>query len=161
MDNRLTQSISQLSEPDKKALGQAFEAEVTKARIQEGLFFCFCFSSTLLLPFSIPLFTEYSPPFQPPSFHTSPPGPNHSNPPQSSFFLSHPPFPFFQTPPPKKTKKSAVHSITDRCWSKCITGRISSGNLESGEEKCAANCVERFLDLNVSVVRQLRVVRGE
>ncbi|KAI4187749.1 MAG: hypothetical protein L6R41_002595 [Letrouitia leprolyta] len=47
------------------------------------------------------------------------------------------------------------------CWTKCITGGISSGKLSGKEETCAQNCVERFLDANTAVLKHLEMMRGE
>lgn len=55
--------------------------------------------------------------------------------------------------------KLAVHNLTDICWTKCITGGISSGKLSSKEETCTQNCVERFLDANVAVLNHLEKLR--
>lgn len=55
---------------------------------------------------------------------------------------------------------SAVHNLTDICWTKCITGRISGSALSSGEQRCTQNCVDRFLDANTAVLRHLQEMRG-
>ncbi len=57
--------------------------------------------------------------------------------------------------------KIAVHNLTDICFSKCVTGKISSAKLERAEESCAQNCVERFLDANESVIRHLEAMRSQ
>jgi len=59
------------------------------------------------------------------------------------------------------THHPAVHNLTDTCWKKCVTGKISSGKLERGEESCTQNCVERFLDANDAVLRHLGAMRGQ
>jgi len=38
--------------------------------------------------------------------------------------------------------------------------KIAGGTLTSGEETCTQNCVDRFLDANVSVLRHLEMMRG-
>lgn len=55
----------------------------------------------------------------------------------------------------------AVHNLTDVCWKKCITGGIKSGKLDKGEESCAQNCVDRFLDANFTVIKHLDSLRGQ
>lgn len=55
---------------------------------------------------------------------------------------------------------SAVHHLSDVCWKKCISGKISSGRLDSSEETCATNCVERWMDTNLSVLKHLEQLRG-
>lgn len=54
----------------------------------------------------------------------------------------------------------AVHSLTETCFKKCVTGAIRSGKLEKGEESCTQNCVGRFLDANFTVIRHLEQMRG-
>ena len=55
----------------------------------------------------------------------------------------------------------AVHSLTDICWKKCVTGTIRSGKLDKSEETCAMNCVDRFLDANFTVIKHLDALRGQ
>jgi mitochondrial import inner membrane translocase subunit TIM8 len=55
----------------------------------------------------------------------------------------------------------AVHTLTDICWTKCITRGISSGKLEKAEESCTQNCVERFMDANFTVLRHLETLRHQ
>ncbi|KAI9785884.1 MAG: Mitochondrial import inner membrane translocase subunit tim8 [Candelina submexicana] len=49
----------------------------------------------------------------------------------------------------------------DTCWKKCVTSRISSGKMDRGEESCVANCVDRFFDANMTVLKHLEALRGE
>ncbi|MCJ1463392.1 Mitochondrial import inner membrane translocase subunit tim8 [Pseudocyphellaria aurata] len=55
--------------------------------------------------------------------------------------------------------QESVHSLTDICFSKCVTGKISSGRLERAEETCVQNCVERFLDGNMAIIKHLESMR--
>lgn len=57
------------------------------------------------------------------------------------------------------TIMTAVHSLTDTCFRKCITTKISSGKLDRTEEPCMQNCVDRFLDANRLVVQSLERMR--
>ena len=59
------------------------------------------------------------------------------------------------------TRYTAVHNLTDICWTKCITGAIKSKGLDKSEESCAKNCVDRFLDANFLVIKQLENVRQQ
>ncbi|KAI4185382.1 MAG: hypothetical protein LQ346_005913 [Caloplaca aetnensis] len=61
----------------------------------------------------------------------------------------------------KAKLNEAIHTLTDICWTKCISGAPSSGKLSSKEESCASNCVERFMDANTAVLRHLQVMQGE
>ncbi|MCJ1351162.1 MAG: Mitochondrial import inner membrane translocase subunit tim8 [Icmadophila ericetorum] len=53
----------------------------------------------------------------------------------------------------------AIHSLTDTCWKKCITSRISSAKLERAEDSCVQNCVDRFMDGTNLVLKQLEEMR--
>lgn len=52
-----------------------------------------------------------------------------------------------------------VHSLTDMCWKKCITGNIKQGKLDKTEEGCMANCAERFLDVSGLTMKHLQNLR--
>ncbi|KAK3322332.1 Tim10/DDP family zinc finger-domain-containing protein [Apodospora peruviana] len=55
--------------------------------------------------------------------------------------------------------QSQSHLFTDICWKKCITGTIKSNVLDSSEGTCLANCVERFLDVNLTTQNHLAAMR--
>jgi len=57
--------------------------------------------------------------------------------------------------------QQSVHSLTDICWKKCVTGAIRNGKLEKGEENCTANCVDRFMDANFTVIKHLETLRNQ
>ncbi|KAL4890402.1 Tim10/DDP family zinc finger-domain-containing protein [Aspergillus ambiguus] len=61
----------------------------------------------------------------------------------------------------KSAIQQNVHHLADVCWKKCITGSISSGRLNGSEEACAQNCVERWMDTNISVLKHLENLRGQ
>lgn len=54
----------------------------------------------------------------------------------------------------------AIHNLTDVCFKKCITTKISAGKLDKYEEPCMQNCVDRFLDANKLILSQLDSMRG-
>ncbi|PKY05361.1 hypothetical protein P168DRAFT_249885 [Aspergillus campestris IBT 28561] len=60
----------------------------------------------------------------------------------------------------KSQIQQTVHHLSDVCWKKCVSGKISSGRLDSSEETCATNCVERWMDTNLSVLKHLEQLRG-
>jgi mitochondrial import inner membrane translocase subunit TIM8 len=46
--------------------------------------------------------------------------------------------------------------LTDTCFRKCIpAGAIKKGSLDKYEEPCMRQCVDRFLDTNLLVLREL------
>ncbi|KFY22414.1 hypothetical protein V493_06599 [Pseudogymnoascus sp. VKM F-4281 (FW-2241)] len=67
---------------------------------------------------------------------------------------------FIQNETQKSKLQQSVHNLTDICWTKCVTGGIKSGKLDKSEETCARNCVDRFLDANFLVIKQLEGMSG-
>ncbi|MCJ1286528.1 Mitochondrial import inner membrane translocase subunit tim8 [Xylographa opegraphella] len=53
-----------------------------------------------------------------------------------------------------------ISNLTDTCWKKCITSRISAGKLDKSEEACASNCVDRFMDTQMNILKHLEELRG-
>ncbi|KAK8213376.1 Mitochondrial import inner membrane translocase subunit tim8 [Zalaria obscura] len=56
--------------------------------------------------------------------------------------------------------QQSIHSLTDICFRKCITGKMSSGQLDRTEEPCMQNCVDRFMDANMTVLKHLENMRS-
>lgn len=52
-----------------------------------------------------------------------------------------------------------VHSLTDMCFRKCVTSKISAGKLDRSEEPCVMNCVDRYMDANMTVIKHLEQMR--
>ncbi|KAF2238478.1 hypothetical protein EV356DRAFT_528941 [Viridothelium virens] len=55
--------------------------------------------------------------------------------------------------------QQSIHSLTDMCFRKCITSRISSGSLDRNEESCTQNCVDRYMDANHTILKKLEEMR--
>jgi import inner membrane translocase subunit TIM8 len=53
---------------------------------------------------------------------------------------------------------SAIHNFTSMCWDKCITSTPSS-SFSRKEQDCLANCVDRFLDTSLFMVKQIEQQR--
>jgi import inner membrane translocase subunit TIM8 len=53
-----------------------------------------------------------------------------------------------------------THQLTQVCWTKCVPGAVKSGKLDKTEETCLANCVNRFMDLNLLTVKHLQNMRS-
>ncbi|KAF9569759.1 hypothetical protein CPC08DRAFT_8321 [Agrocybe pediades] len=49
---------------------------------------------------------------------------------------------------------SSVQQLTTTCWDKCITGTPST-RFSRSEESCLANCVQRFLDTSLFMVKEI------
>jgi len=54
--------------------------------------------------------------------------------------------------------QSSIHNFTSMCWDKCITGTPST-RFSRGEESCLSNCVERFLDSSIFIVKKIEQQR--
>ncbi|KAF2823652.1 hypothetical protein CC86DRAFT_371897 [Ophiobolus disseminans] len=58
------------------------------------------------------------------------------------------------------TRITAIHALTDTCFRKCIPmGNVKNGKLDKYEEPCMRQCVDRFLDANLVVLRELERLR--
>jgi len=60
----------------------------------------------------------------------------------------------------KSQVQKTVHDLTETCFKKCITSSITTGKLASKEESCMTNCVERFMDSNLAVLKHLETLRS-
>ncbi|WFD37695.1 Mitochondrial import inner membrane translocase subunit tim8 [Malassezia japonica] len=58
----------------------------------------------------------------------------------------------------KARVQSTVHAFTERCWDQCVTSSIGT-RFGRGEEACLSNCVERFLDTSLFIVKKLESQR--
>lgn len=63
---------------------------------------------------------------------------------------------YIQQESSKAKIQTSVTSFTDRCFKKCITRDITSGNLDADEEHCMTDCLNQFLDTNIKVVSILQ-----
>jgi len=54
---------------------------------------------------------------------------------------------------------SSIHNFTGLCWDKCVTGTPST-RFSRAEESCLSNCVERFLDTSLFMVRRIEEQRS-
>ncbi|KAI2612243.1 Tim10/DDP family zinc finger-domain-containing protein [Hypoxylon fragiforme] len=66
---------------------------------------------------------------------------------------------FLQNESQKVRVQSTVHSLTDMCFRKCVTGTIRSGKLDKSEEGCMANCADRFIDVSQLTMKHLQNLR--
>ncbi|KAI5928657.1 Tim10/DDP family zinc finger protein [Camillea tinctor] len=60
----------------------------------------------------------------------------------------------------KARVQATVHSLTDTCFKKCVTGTIRNGKLDKTEESCMANCTERFFDISSLTMKHLQNLRN-
>jgi len=66
---------------------------------------------------------------------------------------------FLEQEQAKSRLQASVHKFTEQCWNKCVTGSIST-RFSRGEEACLVNCVDRFLDTSLFIVKKLDEARG-
>ncbi|KAI0455490.1 Tim10/DDP family zinc finger protein [Xylaria acuta] len=66
---------------------------------------------------------------------------------------------FLQNESQKARVQSAIHSLADVCFKKCVTGTIKNGKLDKTEESCMANCADRFLDVSSLTMKHLQNMR--
>jgi import inner membrane translocase subunit TIM8 len=66
---------------------------------------------------------------------------------------------FLESENAKARLQQSIHTFTDMCWDKCVTGKMGN-KLGSGEESCLSNCVERFLDTSIFIVKRLEESRA-
>ncbi|ODV92996.1 hypothetical protein PACTADRAFT_47368 [Pachysolen tannophilus NRRL Y-2460] len=59
----------------------------------------------------------------------------------------------------KSKVQMQIHTFTDMCFKKCISGPVTTGQLIGNEEQCINNCLNRYLDVNIKVVQQLQNVQ--
>ncbi|KAK1922689.1 mitochondrial import inner membrane translocase subunit TIM8 [Papiliotrema laurentii] len=67
---------------------------------------------------------------------------------------------FLEQEQQKAKLQATVHELTDTCWKKCITGGIST-KFSKSEASCLENCVDRFLDSSLYIVRQIEQQRNQ
>lgn len=54
---------------------------------------------------------------------------------------------------------TAIHELNSVCFKKCITGRMAQGSLERNEDTCMKNCVDRYMDANMMIIKHLERMR--
>lgn len=60
----------------------------------------------------------------------------------------------------EKVRQTAVHMLKPSTNVRCITGGIST-KFSKGEASCLENCVDRFLDSSLYIVRQIEAQRNQ
>jgi len=65
---------------------------------------------------------------------------------------------FLETQQAQARMSSQVLNFTAQCWDKCVTGTPST-RFSRSEETCLNNCVDRFLDTSLFMVKQIEEKR--
>nr|KIR45457.1 mitochondrial import inner membrane translocase subunit TIM8 [Cryptococcus bacillisporus CA1280] len=67
---------------------------------------------------------------------------------------------FLEQEQAKAKLQASIHELTNTCWNTCITGSISS-KFSKSEAQCLENCVDRFLDSSLYIVRQIEAQKQQ
>ncbi|BGP54862.1 hypothetical protein JCM8202_003370 [Rhodotorula sphaerocarpa] len=67
---------------------------------------------------------------------------------------------FLEQEQTKARLQSQIHTFTDTCWDLCIKG-APGARFSRGEEACLSNCVDRFLDSSLFIVKFLEQRKGQ
>ncbi|CCM00887.1 uncharacterized protein FIBRA_02933 [Fibroporia radiculosa] len=67
---------------------------------------------------------------------------------------------FVETEQAQARLHSTIHMMTGMCWDKCVTGTPST-RFSRSEESCLANCVDRFLDTSLFMVKKIEEQRSQ
>ncbi|ORY33017.1 Tim10/DDP family zinc finger-domain-containing protein [Naematelia encephala] len=67
---------------------------------------------------------------------------------------------FLEQEQSKAKLQATVHELTNTCWKTCITGSIGA-KFSRSEASCLENCVDRFLDSSLFIVRQIEAQKNQ
>lgn len=56
--------------------------------------------------------------------------------------------------------QTAISEFTDKCFSKCLSNTGMKDQLTSTDQSCLRNCVGRYLDVNIHIIKNLNAVAG-
>ncbi|CDF91302.1 ZYBA0S10-04258g1_1 [Zygosaccharomyces bailii CLIB 213] len=62
---------------------------------------------------------------------------------------------FLEAENSKQKVQMSIHQFTNTCFRECVQP-VNNGDLSSQEEQCLSNCVNRFLDTNIRIVKGLQ-----
>ncbi|AQZ18387.1 TIM8 (YJR135W-A) [Zygosaccharomyces parabailii] len=62
---------------------------------------------------------------------------------------------FLEAENSKQKVQMSIHQFTNTCFRECVQS-VNNGDLSSQEEQCLSNCVNRFLDTNIRIVKGLQ-----
>lgn len=65
---------------------------------------------------------------------------------------------FLEAENSKQKVQMSIHQFTNTCFKQCIP-TINNGDLSAQEEQCLSNCVNRFLDTNIRIVKGLQSIQ--
>ncbi|SCU83579.1 LAMI_0C03752g1_1 [Lachancea mirantina] len=62
---------------------------------------------------------------------------------------------FLESENSKQKVQMSIHQFTNMCFKNCVSS-VNDANLSSQEEHCLNNCINRFLDTNIRIVKGLQ-----
>ncbi|CAH02107.1 Tim8 [Kluyveromyces lactis] len=65
---------------------------------------------------------------------------------------------FLESENSKQKVQMSIHQFTNLCFKNCISN-VQNADLSSQEEQCLNNCVNRFLDTNIRIVKGLQSIQ--
>ncbi|SCU92448.1 LAFA_0F10594g1_1 [Lachancea sp. 'fantastica'] len=65
---------------------------------------------------------------------------------------------FLESENSKQKVQMSIHQFTNICFKQCASN-VNNSNLSSQEETCLKNCVNRFLDTNIRIVKGLQGIQ--
>lgn len=65
---------------------------------------------------------------------------------------------FLEAENSKQKVQLSIHQFTNTCFKQCIPS-INNADLSAQEEQCLSNCVNRFLDTNIRIVKGLQSIQ--
>ncbi|KAK9469005.1 Tim10/DDP family zinc finger-domain-containing protein [Lipomyces arxii] len=64
---------------------------------------------------------------------------------------------FIETENARTKVQTSVHVFTDLCFKRCVaSGGVTAGALSATESTCLQNCIGRYLDTNIYVVKRVQ-----
>lgn len=65
---------------------------------------------------------------------------------------------FLESENSKQKVQMSIHQFTNICFKQCIPS-VNNADLSAQEEQCLNNCVNRFLDTNIRIVKGLQSIQ--
>lgn len=56
--------------------------------------------------------------------------------------------------------QSAISDFTSQCFTKCLSNTGMKDKLSTPDERCLGNCVGRYLDVNIHIIKNLNAISG-
>jgi len=67
---------------------------------------------------------------------------------------------FIQQETERQRFQGVIHDLNEKCWDVCMDGKPSN-RLDGKQENCLKNCVDRFIDTNISIAQRFEKKAAE